>query len=648
MSETSQPIRPLPSPRLQEIAKIILPKIMDGEMEVPVSLPRPEGCSELWVTVSRSGFLFLNRRLVVSLAGKHPYCKRCSEAIRKMRGQETLAGLADVLQGVISTIQNCNCTDSSRPVAAAAGGDTAQTPLRIQSTANRVKIVSAGEPASPVSETIRLTKPKGVAVVEDGKRAEADEEPVEKYTAPSIRYQPNTGSLVEVTIPRYVCEALVRHCRESNQHPKREIGGVLVGYQGETLDAGSGIKTYTNIITDLIPFKPSDSSGAHLSLDANSWIHVSNIYEEKYQPWKKVRLGWYHTHPTQGIFFSPLDHDFHTNFNQPFQFAIVVNPRSMEAGVIYWKNYENRLTEGPIIFSLKRRKDGGNQDAGASPGASEDESPPLAWLRVLFFTSLMVAVFAYVATQSPPFSVSPWHACLLALSVLLGLRLMNANFFRPRERIENRAWAVLREWGWMTLDRILLVYERHPGLAFIAVLLVIVLLSVLLILQAFSSPQRAGVSTQDEDGFHAGLGGGQSSRQQLQGSGPLQLNLFHSGQTLSLFPNQGMPRVTFRKRNSQWEPEDTEAERIFLRQVLQLDASVNKASDDVRLLQRQLYGAGEGAGDGKADGVWGPRVRNALLGELMQVQQGNREWPLSWSEEGPRFLVVKRAPAAAQ
>jgi proteasome lid subunit RPN8/RPN11 len=648
MSETIPPIRALPSPRLQEKANAILQQIRDGGRNATITLPLPDGRPEIWLTVSSGRVPFLGRGLRVSLGKSHPYCQRCRQTIEKLRGQETQAGIADLLQEVISTIQSCNCAETTSPAMGSLADGQVQTPPRIHSAGSRVKVISTSDPVVPaptVQETAQLTKSKGVMVVGDGAEETAEGRSVEEYTAPSIRFRPSSKVLVEVTIPRYVCEALVHHCHESNRH-NREVGGILVGYQGETQDEDSKPKTYTNVITDLIRFKPSDSSGASLHLNADSWVHVSNIYEEKYQPWKKVRLGWYHTHPTQGIFFSTLDHDFHTNFNQPFQFAIVVNPRSMEAGLIYWKSYENRVTEGPITFSLRRQNETNHSVGGTSSGPPEDRREPLAWMRILFFACVSLAVLGYVAAHSQLFSVSPSDACLLALNVLLGLRLLNANFFRPKERIEDKSWAALREWLWIAVDRLALAYERHPGIAFIGMLIVVILLAMLLILKAIWPTPRTQATLQNQAGIQAGSVRGSPPSQQ-QGDGRVYLTLINTGQTLSLSPSQGTPRVTYHKMlNDQWEPTSLEEEQGFLSQVLKLNASVNRASDDVRIFQQHLYGRTRAGRENPADGIWGRQTRNALLEKLIQAQKARKEWLIPWAEEQPRYVVISEISEA--
>ena len=56
---------------------------------------------------------------------------------------------------------------------------------------------------------------------------------------------------------------------------------------------------------------------------------------ERFTPEGKCRLGWYHTHPSQGIFFSGQDRDAHTVF-QRAHLTLVIDPRVVEPGLFYW------------------------------------------------------------------------------------------------------------------------------------------------------------------------------------------------------------------------------------------------------------------------------------------------------------------------
>jgi proteasome lid subunit RPN8/RPN11 len=621
------------------MAMDILRKLGNDAREVTRPLPLPEGYPALRVMVSRRRSFFFGSGLKLAIDKTSPCCLQCREAVKQMSGEETVAALADLLQAVIEIIESCKCVEVNKAVPS----ETGRAPQRIQLPGMRVKVISADEASlAPAlsQEADRFAKSKGVTVV-DGRReartAAPDGEAAEKYAAPSVRFRPGQNAQVEVTIPRHVCEALAHHCRQSNRH-SREVGGLLVGYLNDTQDEVSGHKFYTAVVTDLIHFTPADSSGTHLRLDADSWVSVSQVYEEKYAARNKVRLGWYHTHPTQGIFFSQPDHDFHTNFNQPFQFAVVINPRSMDAGLTYWKTYENHTTVAPITFSLRRRADASDAADAPSHRPPEAERPPLSRFRISFFAVVTLWVLVFVVMRSE--SLSPPHACLLALNLLLGLRLLNANFFRPKRRPEEQFFHALRHHAWAGFDRVGPYLERRPGLIFIFAVIIILLLAALLMLKVFRRPGVADVPLSGSAPGQAETGSEPSAPMRTEGEDLLRLNLLRSGPTLSLASNEGGPRVTFRQgRRGLWEPVDARDERAFLNQVLNLKFSINEPSDDVRALQEELYHA-RAAGAEKLDGVWGSEVRGALLRELIEVQKEGKRWRLPWSPRQPRSVVV--------
>jgi len=168
-------------------------------------------------------------------------------------------------------------------------------------------------------------------------------------TVPEVEYSLPDSTSVRATLSGSVCSGLRLHCRESLEHG-REVGGVLVGYR--TLSQTPAGAAYSVQATDLIPMKSSSSSGSHVQFDETDWDHVDQQMESLYAAQGKCRIGWYHTHPTQGIFFSQYDRDAHTVFQQPFQFALVVDPQAMEAGLFYWADYRARSLGGPVLFRL--------------------------------------------------------------------------------------------------------------------------------------------------------------------------------------------------------------------------------------------------------------------------------------------------------
>src|SRR5262249_9694719 len=136
------------------------------------------------------------------------------------------------------------------------------------------------------------------------------------FNVPEVGYPLPSGSRVNVLLPRHTCQALLEHCRQSNRHG-REVGGFLLGYRHEPHRAPGGPRDYQVVVTDILPVTSAAASGAHVKLDHDAWDHLEEQCQARFGPEKKERLGWYHTPPTQGIFFSGQDLDAHTVFTQP-------------------------------------------------------------------------------------------------------------------------------------------------------------------------------------------------------------------------------------------------------------------------------------------------------------------------------------------
>jgi proteasome lid subunit RPN8/RPN11 len=168
-------------------------------------------------------------------------------------------------------------------------------------------------------------------------------------TVPELSYELDSGCRVVVTLTGHACRLLRDCCAESNIHG-REVGGILVGYRCERLAKAS--LQHRLSLTDLIAIESFDSSSAHICFGERAWTRAEREFGEKYLPEGKCRLGWYHTHPRQGIFFSAQDKSAHDLFPKPYEFALVIDPQMMEAGLFYWSNHRKQVLAGPIRFSL--------------------------------------------------------------------------------------------------------------------------------------------------------------------------------------------------------------------------------------------------------------------------------------------------------
>ena len=170
---------------------------------------------------------------------------------------------------------------------------------------------------------------------------------------PELSFDLGMPGEATATLTGSVCRSLIEHCGESNLH-RREVGGVLVGYRSERelTRNSSKARRYELVVTNAIPVRSFDSSSDHLSFTEESWERVGQEIHDKYAGDRKLWLGWYHTHPEQGIFLSDSDQSAHGIFGEPYQFALVVDPRSMQAGLFHWQWHADKLMAGPICFSL--------------------------------------------------------------------------------------------------------------------------------------------------------------------------------------------------------------------------------------------------------------------------------------------------------
>ena len=75
---------------------------------------------------------------------------------------------------------------------------------------------------------------------------------------------------------------------------------------------------------------------AQVTFTAETWAHIQTVMDRDY-PDRRI-LGWYHTHPGFGIFLSDMDVFIQDNFfGEPWQVALVYDPKAKEEGVFLWK-----------------------------------------------------------------------------------------------------------------------------------------------------------------------------------------------------------------------------------------------------------------------------------------------------------------------
>jgi hypothetical protein len=169
---------------------------------------------------------------------------------------------------------------------------------------------------------------------------------------PEIHFQSFRRRTISVMFPSTFLRRLAVHCGDSNLHG-REVAGLIVGH---VLSAAES-DPVSVVPTDILEFPDYDSSGAHVTVPSSVWAQVDREFEERFGNLSFDRLGWYHTHPTQGVrLFSVQDCDFHSLFTRDFQFALVVDPRNMETGTYVWTDTDrSQISRGAITFKIPRR-----------------------------------------------------------------------------------------------------------------------------------------------------------------------------------------------------------------------------------------------------------------------------------------------------
>lgn len=120
----------------------------------------------------------------------------------------------------------------------------------------------------------------------------------------------------------YFLRSCVKSIQDHINTDTRELGGLLLGeiYEHE-LQADSENKFFI-IITKAIPSRIYQNS--HISLEMNSevWNEVNNHITPG-----NIVVGWYHSHPNLGAFFSAIDRETQRAFfNNPYSIGLVLDP----------------------------------------------------------------------------------------------------------------------------------------------------------------------------------------------------------------------------------------------------------------------------------------------------------------------------------
>lgn len=437
---------------------------------------------------------------------------------------------------------------------------------------------------------------------------------------PLMEYRLSGGVGVEIFIPVGVCDDLIDHCRLSLEHGS-EVGGVMVGIKDEVRGASGNVERYRVRVTDLIHFRAADSSGSRLHLTSDSWAHVS-VEETRcgYEEQSKVRLGWYHTHPTQGIFFSRYDRDFHTVFSKLFQFAIVVDPRNMEAGLFYWDDPERRSLIGPTNFFLGPRQAPIHSATAIAvyDGTSvlKPKRGKLAPVRVLFLVVPVLLLVLYTLADARSLFLDPNQIIILSFIPLFALSLWNIEWFHPLEPLEVRMLTQLQQ----LIDRQARTGETTSTSSVVRKLVIFAALTLLLLLiilnvpavrsRIWPRPSSNATETHSTNVPGTQVEGNKSSAERVE----LTLRSANAGEMI-LEADDGRVKVRYEKQGSSWSC-DKQEERDFFAHLFQWDINEQDEQSYIRDLQTRLD-------SNSTDGLWGQNTRRLFLDRIKSLAKAN-------------------------
>lgn len=149
-------------------------------------------------------------------------------------------------------------------------------------------------------------------------------------THSAIRWEPKDEEMKQIPAPLSIFltqNAFVRMCAHAGSDLDNEVGGWMAGKVCR--DSLHG--TPFIVVDTVLPAVYTDQGAAHLTFTGDTQVALHNHLEEHYP--HKVFLGWYHTHPRMGVFFSHWDTWLHQNFfPESWQVALVIEPHQSVGG----------------------------------------------------------------------------------------------------------------------------------------------------------------------------------------------------------------------------------------------------------------------------------------------------------------------------
>jgi proteasome lid subunit RPN8/RPN11 len=132
---------------------------------------------------------------------------------------------------------------------------------------------------------------------------------------------------VSITVTQSALNQLENHCYSIFDS---EIGGVLLGKVDRQASRND------ILVQAALPVRSDDRGPVHFTFSADSW---AILHQERAQKFPQMDIvGWYHTHPGLGVFYSSDDVVVHSAaFVLPWHVGLVIDPVHQEGSWFGWR-----------------------------------------------------------------------------------------------------------------------------------------------------------------------------------------------------------------------------------------------------------------------------------------------------------------------
>lgn len=139
--------------------------------------------------------------------------------------------------------------------------------------------------------------------------------------------------------------AIVQAEKHAQQDPTLEVGGVLLGKFVLNAD------TLQVLVVGIVRALKAESTTLAIKFTPTTWTEIWKCIDghKHYADEKQWQIvGWYHTHPNVGAFFSSHDANFHKVFTSRGHIALVIDPTRSEKAFFCWDDLQEVMNCYPL------------------------------------------------------------------------------------------------------------------------------------------------------------------------------------------------------------------------------------------------------------------------------------------------------------